>query len=110
MMGEISGRLASYTVITTDNPRTEEPEAIVKQIEDGIKKTKGKYKIIVDREKAIEHALRKATKNDLVLVAGKGHETYQEINGVKHHFDDREVIANILKKLPEVKDEDLYMW
>ena len=78
--------------------------------EDGIKKTKGKYKIIVDREKAIEHALRKATKNDLVLVAGKGHETYQEINGVKHHFDDREVIANILKKLPEVKDEDLYMW
>ena len=110
MMGEISGRLASYTVITTDNPRTEEPEAIIKQIEDGIKKTKGKYKIIVDREKAIEHALRKATKNDLVLVAGKGHETYQEINGVKHHFDDREVIANILKKLPEVKDEDLYMW
>lgn len=110
MMGEISGKLSSYTVITTDNPRTEEPEAIIAQVEDGIKKTKGKYKVIVDRAKAIEHALRKANKNDLVLIAGKGHETYQEINGVKHHFDDREVIANILKKLPEVKDEDLYMW
>ena len=51
-----------------------------------------------------------AGKKDIIVLAGKGHETYQEINGVKHHFDDREVIANILKKLPEVKDEDLYMW
>lgn len=110
MMGEISGKLAAYTVITTDNPRTEEPEAIIKEIEEGIKKTKGKYKVIVDREKAIEHALRKANKNDLVLVAGKGHETYQEINGVKHHFDDREVIKKALSKLPDLKDEDLYIW
>ena len=110
MMGEISGKLAAYTVITTDNPRTEEPEVIIKEIEEGIKKTKGKYKVIVDREKAIEHALRKANKNDLVLVAGKGHETYQEINGVKHHFDDREVIKKALSKLPDLKDEDLYIW
>ncbi len=110
MMGEISGKLAAYTVITTDNPRTEEPEAIIKEIENGIKNTKGKYKIIVNRERAIEHALRKANKNDLVLIAGKGHETYQEINGVKNHFDDREVVNNVLKKLPEVKDEDLYLW
>lgn len=110
MMGEISGRLSAYTVITTDNPRTEKPEDIVKDVEEGIKKTKGKYKVIVDRTKAIEHALRKAKQNDLVLIAGKGHETYQEINGVKHHFDDREVALEILKKLPEVKNNDIYMW
>lgn len=110
MMGEISGKLAAYTVITTDNPRTEEPEAIIHEIENGIKKTKGKYKIVVDREKAIEHALRKAAKNDLVIIAGKGHETYQEINGVKNHFDDREAIQKALTKLPDIKDEDLYIW
>lgn len=110
MMGEIAGKLASYTVITTDNPRTEEPEAIINDIEKGIKNTKGKYKVIVDRKKAIEHALRRAKKNDLVLIAGKGHETYQEINGVKHHFDDREVATEVLKKLPDIKDDDLYVW
>ncbi len=110
MMGEISGNLAAYTVITTDNPRTEKPEDIIAEIEEGIKRTKGKYKIIVDRAKAIEYALRKATKNDLVLIAGKGHETYQEVNGVKHHFDDREVVNEVLKKLPDLKDDDLYVW
>lgn len=108
MMGEIAGKLANYTVITTDNPRTEKPEDIIKEIEEGIKATKGKYKIVVERAKAIEHALRKAKKNDLVLIAGKGHETYQEINGVKHHFDDKEVVSEVLKRLPEVKDIDLY--
>lgn len=110
MMGEIAGKLAGYTIITTDNPRTEKPEDIIKEIEEGIKNTKGKYKIVVNREKAIEQALRRAKKNDLVLIAGKGHETYQEINGVKHHFDDKEVINNVLKKLPEVKDDDLFLW
>lgn len=110
IMGEISGRLANYTVITTDNPRTENPKSIINDIEEGIKNTKGSYKVIVDRKKAIEHALRRAKKNDLVLIAGKGHETYQEINGVKHHFDDKEVVNEILKKLPEVKDDDLYLW
>lgn len=110
MMGEISGRLAAYTVITTDNPRSEKPEDIINQIEEGIKNTKGKYKIIVDREKAIEHALRKGKKNDLILIAGKGHETYQEVNGVKSHFDDKEVVEKVLKKLPAVKDDDIYMW
>jgi len=103
MMGEISGKLADYTVITSDNPRTEEPTAIIAQIEEGIQKTKGKYKIVVNRKKAIEHALRQARRNDIVVIAGKGHETYQEINGEKIHFDDREVAASILKKLPETK-------
>lgn len=110
MMGEIAGKLAGFTVITSDNPRTEKPEEIVKQIEVGMKKTNGKYKVIVDRTKAIEYALKMAERNDLVLVAGKGHETYQEINGEKHHFDDREVIKEALKKLPESKDRNMYAW
>ena len=110
MMGEIAGKLAGFTVITSDNPRTEDPESIVAQIEEGIKKTSGKYKVVVDRKKAIEFALRQAQRNDLVLIAGKGHETYQEINGEKHHFDDREVVLEALKKLPEPKEKNLYAW
>ena len=98
MMGEISGKLADFTVITSDNPRTEDPAFIISQIEEGIKKTKGEYKIFQNRKKAIEFAIRRARKNDIVVIAGKGHETYQEINGVKNHFDDREVAAEILKK------------
>lgn len=103
MMGEIAGRLADYTIITTDNPRTEDPAVIIGQIEEGIKKTKGEYKIVQNRKKAIEQAIRRARRNDLVLIAGKGHETYQEINGVKNHFDDREVAKEALKHLPEAK-------
>ncbi len=110
MMGEISGKLAGFTVITSDNPRTEKPEDIVRQVEEGIKKTGAKYKVIVDRKKAIDFALRQAQRNDLVLVVGKGHETYQEVNGEKLHFDDREVILEALKKLPEPKDKNLYAW
>ena len=63
----------------------------------------GKYKIVQNRKKAIEHALRYARKNDIVVIAGKGHETYQEIKGEKQHFDDREVAAAVLKRLPETK-------
>ena len=110
MMGEISGKLADYTVITSDNPRSEKPEEIIRQIEEGIKKTNGKYKVVVDRRKAIEHALKQAGKGDLVLIAGKGHETYQEINGEKHHFDDREVVKESILKLPEPKDKTMYAW
>lgn len=110
MMGEIAGKIAGYTVITSDNPRSEDPKEIIREIEEGIKKTKGQYTVIVDRKKAIEHAIRKAQKNDLVLVAGKGHETYQEIKGEKHHFDDKEVIAEALSKLPEPKDKSMYAW
>lgn len=104
MMGEIAGKLADYTVITSDNPRKEEPNAIIAQIEEGMKKTKGEYKVIVNRKKAIEHAIRQARRNDIVVIAGKGHETYQEINGEKIHFDDREVAAAVLKRLPESKE------
>ncbi len=103
MMGEISGRLADITYITTDNPRSEDPAKIIGEIEEGIKKTKGEYKMVQNRKKAIEQAIRRARRGDLVLIAGKGHETYQEVNGVKNHFDDREVAANVLKHLPESK-------
>lgn len=102
IMGEISGRIADYTIITSDNPRTEDPEKIVEQIEEGMKKTKGKYKVVVDRIEAITEAIKMATKRDIIVLAGKGHEPYQEINGVKHPFDERiivnEIIANLEKQ------------
>ncbi|MBR3134263.1 MAG: UDP-N-acetylmuramoyl-L-alanyl-D-glutamate--2,6-diaminopimelate ligase [Clostridia bacterium] len=99
LMGEISGKIADYTIITSDNPRTEDPEVIVKEIEEGIKKTKGKYECVVDRTEAIEKAINIANKLDIVVFAGKGHETYQEINHVKNHYDEREIINNIIEKM-----------
>lgn len=99
IMGEISGKVADYTIITSDNPRTEEPLKIVNQIEEGIKKTKGKYEVIVDRIKAIEKAIKMANKNDIIVLAGKGHEPYQEINGVKHSFDERVIVKDIISKM-----------
>lgn len=95
-MGEVAGRLADYTIVTTDNPRTEKPEDIIAEIEAGIAKTKGKYEIIVDRKEAIKKALKMMNKRDLVILAGKGHELTQEINGVKNHFDEREIVKEIL--------------
>ena len=99
IMGEISGKIADYTIITSDNPRTEDPEKIVEQIEKGIVKTKGKYESIVDRTKAIEKAIKMANKNDIIVLAGKGHEPYQEINGVKHPFDERIIVRDIISKI-----------
>ena len=99
IMGEISGKIADYTIITSDNPRTEKPEEIVSQIEEGIKKTKGKYEVIVDRTEAIEKAIKMANKNDIIILAGKGHEPYQEINGEKHPFDERIIVNEIIEKI-----------
>ena len=99
IMGEISGRIADFTFITSDNPRTEEPEKIVEQIEDGMKKTKGKYKVVVDRTEAIKQAIQMANKRDIIVLAGKGHEPYQEINGVKHPFDERIIVNEIIESL-----------
>lgn len=96
LMGEISGRIADFTFITSDNPRTENPEEIVKQIEDGIKKTKGNYKVIVDRTEAIKEAIEMATKLDIIILAGKGHEPYQEINGEKYPYDERIIVKEII--------------
>lgn len=96
LMGEISGKIADFTIITSDNPRTEDPEKIVNQIEEGMKKTKGKYICIVDRIEAIKYAIKMANKNDIIVLAGKGHEPYQEINGVKHPFDERIIVNDII--------------
>lgn len=103
IMGEISGRIADVTIITSDNPRTEDPEKIVNQIEEGIKKTKGNYKVIVDRTEAIREAIKMANKRDLVVLAGKGHEPYQEINGVKYPFDERIIVNEIIDEISETK-------
>lgn len=99
VMGEISGRVADYTIITSDNPRTEKPEDIVEEIEKGIKKTKGKYECIVDRREAIKKAITMEKKNDIVIIAGKGHEMYQEINKEKIPFDEREIVNEIIDEL-----------
>ena len=96
IMGEVSGKIADFTFITTDNPRTEEPEEIVKEIEEGIKKTKGKYKVVVDRKEAIKEAINMANKQDIIVLAGKGHEPYQEINGKKYPFDERIIVKEII--------------
>ena len=95
-MGAISGRVADYTIITSDNPRTEEPEKIIEEIENGIKTTKGKYECIIDRTEAIKKAISMANKNDIIVLAGKGHEPYQEINHKKYPFDERIIVNEII--------------
>lgn len=98
-MGEAAGRLADWTIITSDNPRSEDPLAIISDIEAGIKKTGTQnYQIIPDRREAIEQALSLAARGDYILVAGKGHEDYQIIKDKVLHFDDAEVIQEILHK------------
>lgn len=98
VMGEIAGRLSDYSIITSDNPRTEDPEAIVAQIEAGMKKTDGKYTLIVDRRKAIAYALDFAEKDDVIILAGKGQETYQIIGKEKYDFDERVEVYKHLNK------------
>ena len=96
IMGEISGRIADFTFVTSDNPRTEDPEQIVKEIEEGIKKTNGNYKVVVDRTEAIKEAIKMANKLDIIVLAGKGHEPYQEINGEKLPYDERIIVKEII--------------
>ena len=95
-MGAISGRVADYTIITSDNPRTEDPGTIIKEIEEGIKTTKGKYECIEDRTEAITKAISMANKNDIIVLAGKGHEPYQEINHKNYPFDERIIVNEII--------------
>ena len=104
IMGEISGRIADFTIITSDNPRTEEPEAIVKEIEEGIRKTGAEYAAIVDRREAIKYALQNARKGDVIILAGKGHETYQTFKDKTIHFDEREVVRELLDELKKKHD------
>ena len=95
-MGEVSGRLADFTIITSDNPRFEDPQEIINDIKTGIDKTTGKYIEIIDRKEAIAYAIHHGEPGDIVVLAGKGHEDYQEIKGVKYPMDERDLIADIL--------------
>lgn len=95
-MGEVSGRLADLTIITSDNPRFEEPQAIIDDIKTGIGKTDGKYVEIADRKEAIAYAIHHGQPGDIVVLAGKGHEDYQEIKGKKYPMDERVLIQEIL--------------
>ena len=99
LMGEVAGRVADFSIVTTDNPRTELPAQIISEIETGISKTKGKYIVIEDRREAIKEALKMMNKNDIVVLAGKGHEPYQEINGEKLPFDERVIVKEVLSEI-----------
>jgi UDP-N-acetylmuramoyl-L-alanyl-D-glutamate--2,6-diaminopimelate ligase len=97
-MGNIGVTIADLAVITSDNPRTEVPMAIIEDILKGVSSEAKNYIVIEDRRKAIQYAMDIAEKDDIIILAGKGHETYQEIHGVKHHLDEREEVAAYLKE------------
>ena len=97
VMGQVAARESDYAIITSDNPRGENPIAIIREIEEGIKSAN--YRIEVDRRKAIRLALTEAMEGDTVLIAGKGHETYQTIGTTVHPFDDRLVAKELLDEL-----------
>ncbi|MBR2311437.1 MAG: UDP-N-acetylmuramoyl-L-alanyl-D-glutamate--2,6-diaminopimelate ligase [Oscillospiraceae bacterium] len=99
IMGRIGVELADWAIITSDNPRTEDPMAIIEDIVKGIPEENKNYEIIENRISSIQHAMDIAEKNDIIVLAGKGHETYQEICGVKHHLDEREVVAAYLEEM-----------
>ena len=98
-MGEVSGKLADLTIITSDNPRFEEPLEIMADIRTGMEKTDGKYVEICDRKEAIRYAIEHGEPGDIVVLAGKGHEDYQEIKGVKYPMDERDLIRDILREM-----------
>ena len=97
-MGKIAADLADFCVVTSDNPRTEDPKAIIDDILEGMKGSKTPMQVIVDRPEAIHWALAHAKKDDIIVLMGKGHETYQEVNHVKHHMDEREIVADYFSK------------
>lgn len=97
LMGEVAGGLSSYTILTSDNPRTEDPDAIIQEIIPGLEKAGGNFEIMPNRKKAIERSLKIAKRGDLVLIAGKGHEDYQIVGDKKYPFDDKETVRTFLK-------------
>ena len=95
LMGKISGELADLTLVTDDNPRSEDPARIREEIAEGVRESGGDYLVIPGRREAIRYALSIAKPGDLILLAGKGHETYQEVKGKKLPMDEREIIREI---------------
>ena len=100
-MGNVAGTLSDLVIVTSDNPRTENPLKILSEIEVGLKETNCPYLIVSDRREAIHRAIQKAKPNDVVLIAGKGHETYQIVGNEKFHFDDREIAREALEAVME---------
>ena len=96
IMGKIAGELSDFCIVTSDNPRTEDPEKIIKQVVEGVKQTDCDYEVITNRFSAIEYALDHAKKNDIILLAGKGHETYQVLGKDTIKFDEREIVQKLL--------------
>lgn len=106
LMGAIAGRMADLSILTSDNPRAEDPKEILLAIEEGIKPTGGMYTVIENRRDAIQYALSHAASGDVVLLAGKGHETYQEIDGVKRPFDEKVIVAQLLEAMKGKEQSD----
>ncbi|MBR1660003.1 MAG: UDP-N-acetylmuramoyl-L-alanyl-D-glutamate--2,6-diaminopimelate ligase [Oscillospiraceae bacterium] len=98
LMGRIGTEEADFAVITSDNPRSEDPEAIISEIVAGVTAPRERWTAITDRAAAIEYAIAGHRPGDVIVLAGKGHETYQEVMGVKHHMDEREIVREILEK------------
>lgn len=98
LMGEAAGQYSDFVVVTTDNPRSEDPVDIIRMAEPGVVKTGTPYTVIVDRREAIAAAIDAAGPGDVVMIAGKGHETYQEVMGVRRHFDDKEIASEYLRR------------
>ncbi|WAM31117.1 UDP-N-acetylmuramoyl-L-alanyl-D-glutamate--2,6-diaminopimelate ligase [Caldicellulosiruptor naganoensis] len=101
IMGEIAGKMADFVIVTSDNPRTEDPLKIIEDILVGLQKTNAEYVVIPDRFEAIKYAIKNAKENDFIVLAGKGHETYQILKDRTIHFDEREVVKSILEELKE---------
>lgn len=99
IMGKIAGKYADLAIVTSDNPRYEDPKDIINDIVEGVKNTDCKYVEIVDRKEAIEYAIKSSNKDDIILLAGKGHEKTVEIKGKKYHLDEKEIIANFIETL-----------
>lgn len=96
IMGEIAGRYSDFLIVTSDNPRTEEPMAIIASVLDGVQKSACPHTVVENRYEAIRYALETAQPKDVIILAGKGHENYQEIGGGKRHFDEKEIVAELL--------------
>ena len=99
IMGEIAGRYSDFLIVTSDNPRDEEPMSIITSVLEGVNKSGCPHVVIEDRRAAIKYALENAKEKDVIVLAGKGHENYQEIGGGKRHFDEKEIVAELLEEL-----------
>lgn len=101
IMGEIAGRYSDFLVVTSDNPRDEEPMSIITSVLEGVNKSGCPHEVIEDRRAAIKYALENAKAKDVIVLAGKGHENYQEIGGGKRHFDEKEIVAELLEEIKQ---------